>query len=233
MRVAILDDEASVTSLLKDYLIKYSGEANIHIDVTEYNDPEELLSGDLCFDLIILDVEMPKMDGFSVAKTIRELKGNKIVVMFVTNMAQYAIKGYEVEAVDYILKPISYYDFLLKIKKALRFIDKKTDDTIIIQSPASKVVLKYSDIYFIEVKKHYLAFYTKMGEYTIRGSMKEIEQRLKKGNFSRCNNSFLINLQHVKMIKEMEVHIAGRILYMSRARKKAFVNDLSLYWGGI
>lgn len=233
MKVAVLDDEIAVTALLKDYLRKYSNEVGVDFDITVFNKPEELLSGDFGFDLVLLDVEMPEMDGFAVAKKIRELKGSQVTIMFVTNMAQYAIKGYEVEAVDYILKPISYYDFLLKIKKALRFIDKKTDDTIIVQSPTSRVVLKHSDIFYIEVKKHYLLFHTAVGEYTMRGSMKDIETKLSKSNFSRCNNSFLINLKHVKMIKDVEVHVGDDVLYMSRARKKPFVNDLSLYWGGI
>lgn len=233
MKVAILDDEISVTSLLKDYLTKYSKESNVNFDITVFNNPEELIKSELAYDLVLLDVQMPKMDGFAVAKKIRELRGEQIIIMFVTNMAQYAIKGYEVEAVDYILKPISYYDFLLKIKKALRFINKKADDVMVIQSPTSKVVLNLSDILYIEVKKHYLIFHTLSGEYTMRGSMREMKEKLAKNNFSSCSNSFLINLQHVKKVKEMEVHIGNEILYMSRQGKKVFLNDLSLYWGGI
>lgn len=233
MRVAILDDEIAVTSQLKEYLQKYSSEAGAEFEITVFNIPEQLLCDGFNFDLVLLDVEMPEMDGFAVAKRIREMCGERVVIMFVTNMAQYAIKGYEVEAVDYILKPISYYDFFLKLKKALRFISKKTDDTIVVQSHTSKIVLKHSDIYYIEVKKHYLIFYTAHGEYTMRGSMREMKNKLERSSFSSCNSSFLINLQHVKMVRDMEVHIAGRVLYMSRAGKKAFLNDLSLYWGGI
>lgn len=120
MRIAIVDDEEIERNRLQEYLEKYEEENRVVLNVDNFSSGDQLMKNyRLAYDIILFDVDMPGTNGMETAKRIREVDAN-VVMLFVTNIAQYAIDGYEVEAVDYILKPIAYYDFSMKFKRAVR-----------------------------------------------------------------------------------------------------------------
>ena len=124
MRVAVVDDERVMTDQIASYLSRFSQENGIQLDAQLYEDPVAFLeSYEQDMDLVLLDVEMPRMDGITLAKEIRKIDTH-VMLMFITNMAQYALNGYEVEAVDYVIKPIGYQDFAMKMKKVLRYLGR-------------------------------------------------------------------------------------------------------------
>ena len=122
IRVAIVDDFREDAAVLEQYLYQFGGETGQAYLVTRYTSgPEFLQDRSTAFDLVILDIDMPGLNGMETARQLRG-QGDNVVLMFVTNMSQYALEGYEVEAVDYVLKPVSYQDFTLKLRKAQRYI---------------------------------------------------------------------------------------------------------------
>lgn len=233
MKFAIVDDDVQITKKLNQYIEKFELQNNIRIKTVVFFNPVEFIES-YCndYDLIILDIEMPGLNGIETAREIRRLDPN-VLIMFVTNVAQYAIQGYEVEAIDYVLKPVSFPDFAMKIQKALRYIDRNYDQKITLNSQEGIVTLKISDIYYIEVIRHYLVYHTVYGQYTVRGVMKEAENLYGHLYFVRSNQCYLINLKYVTSIQANTVKIGTDELQISRNRKKDFMSAFTRYIGGM
>ena len=183
------------------------------------------------YDIILMDIEMPKMDGISAAEKIRELDKD-VIIIFITNMAQYALKGYQVRARSYILKPVNYYSLALELQEAIATISRKVDDTILLKDDDVLKKISVNDIYYLESQQHYIIVHTKTGNIRIRESMKNMERRLEKSYFQRCNVSYLVNLAHVSSIDRDIVVVGGERIPMSRQKSKSFVSALTDYIGG-
>ena len=121
IRIAIVEDDQSADDQLTACLEKLSLQSKEVFDLSHYPDAQQFLFAfHSQFDLIFMDIEMPNMDGLSAARRMREIDSN-VALVFVTNLARYAINGYEVSALDYILKPLDYDAFYLKMQKVLRY----------------------------------------------------------------------------------------------------------------
>ena len=117
-RIAIVEDEAAVREQLAGYVQRYTRQYGTPFEVTEFADGMEILENYRPqFDIIFLDVEMKHLDGMETARRIRERDGG-VLIVFITNMAQYAIRGYAVGALDYVLKPVPYFAFSQQLRKA-------------------------------------------------------------------------------------------------------------------
>ena len=119
IRIAIVEDEAAVREQLTGYVQRYTRQYGTTFEVTEFSDGVEILDEYRpMYDIVLLDVEMKHLDGMETAQRIRELDKD-VVLIFITNMAQYAIKGYAVGALDYVLKPVPYFAFSQQLQKAV------------------------------------------------------------------------------------------------------------------
>lgn len=233
MKVAIVDDEQNMTDQIEEFLKRFQEESQIRVSAKVFHDAVSFVAEyDNSYDLILFDVEMPGMNGIEAAKAIRS-RDAKVSIMFITNMAQYAIHGYEVEAIDYVLKPIGYQDFAMKMKKAMRYIWRDEERQLLLDTSVGKVTVKVSDIIYIEVIRHYLNFHTTSEVYEVRGVMKEQEEMLQKFHFARCSQSFLVNLAHVKSIRGNVVCVGDVELPVSRNKKNEFINAFTRYVGGM
>ena len=119
MKVAIVDDELKMRQIMTDYVKRFGEEAGIELETVTFESGEQFLKDyKMIYDIIIFDIDMPGINGIDTARKLRETDTN-VTIIFVTNIAQYAINGYEVDAVDYILKPVSYYDFSMKFHRTV------------------------------------------------------------------------------------------------------------------
>lgn len=233
MKFAVIDDDKKTTELLNNYINRFKEENSMNITVSVFYNPYDfLMNYSRDYDLVLMDIEMPGLNGIKTARELRRMD-SLVVLMFITNMAQYAIHGYEVEAVDFVIKPVSYPDFVLKIKKAIRYIERNKDETIMINTQDGLVHLYLSDIYYIEVIRHYLIYHTVSGDYTVRGVMKEVEENLSKHYFVRSNHCYLVNLKYVEAINGNLIRVAGDDLQISRNKKNEFLMEFTRYVGGI
>ena len=232
LNIAIVDDETESLDILKEYLDRFQTEENTKFEIKTFSNAVDFVSSYKCdFDIVFMDIEMPGYDGLSAAKEIRE-KDNHIGIIFVTNMGQLAIRGYEVNAIDFIVKPIGYYNFSLKLKKAFSHIIPQGNDDMILDLSNGKTRVRISDIEYIEVDKHYLIFHINGYEYRVRGTIREIEDRLSDYGFLRCNNCFLVNYRFVTGYLDNTVYVNGCELPISRPRRKDFLTELTRYFGG-
>lgn len=232
IKVAIVDDDAMYVEQLKAYLEQYGKENTQAFDIATFQDGDQIVNHYKSeYDLIFMDVEMKFMDGMAAAEEIRKVD-SKVIIIFITNMPQYAIRGYAVDALDYVLKPVSYFAFSQRLNRAIGRMKNRMTKTITINVKGGTVRIDAEDIYYIESMRHTLVIHTLQGNYETSGTMKDMESNLSSMNFFRGNNGYLINLQHVDGVQDGCAVVNGEQLLLSRARKKEFMERLTEYWGG-
>lgn len=232
MRVAIIDDEQKEREILKKYLKRYAEEFQKEFTVTEFSSGEKVLENyKAIYDAVIFDIDMPGINGMDTARKIREID-KTVVILFITNVAQYAVNGYEVDAVDYIIKPIGYYDFSMKFSKVIRKVAQRQNNFVILETLGGIKKIEVRDIFYVEVLAHYVFYHTKLENYKIRGSMKIHNANLSTYNFVRIHKSYLVNLVHVEEIRMNELTVAGRTLPVGRAYKEQLLHEYMKYVRG-
>lgn len=179
------------------------------------------------YDIIFLDIEMPLLDGMSAAEHIRQ-KDPDVILVFITNLAQYAIRGYGVNALDYVLKPIGYAAFAMKLQKACRILAGRETRYVLLTDEQESRKISVSNIRYIEVANHQLIYHTTEGDFFQFGTLRKLEDELG-DSFARCNHCYLINLAYVDGTREDFVLLGGDTLKISRAKKKQFMQMLSDY----
>ena len=170
---------------------------------------------------------MPQINGIDVGKKIRE-KDISTTIVFTTSLIQYALSGYEVNAFDYLLKPINYSSLALTLQRWLK-LQNNNDNSITIKYKNSFIKLDIISILYIEVIDHKLIIHTKNEDYSLRDSLDNYIDKLKDYNFSLCNRCYLVNLRYVTKIDEGIAYLGKISLVISRAKKKAFIEQLNNY----
>lgn len=233
IRIGVVDDQMESRNLLQSYLARYEHEQGTQFSVEEFTDGSELTAAYRPrFDIIFLDVQMENLDGFATARMIREVDP-AVILIFVTNMAQFAIKGYEVDALSYLLKPVPYFAFSQELKRSLERLDRARDDHIVLSVGGEVTRVNLADVVYIESIKHRLVFHTRDGKLSMIGTLKEMSAQLEGRGFCRSNSYLLVNLRYVEGFNDGESRLTGGIvLPVSRARKKLFLEALTGYFGG-
>ncbi|MCL2486407.1 MAG: LytTR family DNA-binding domain-containing protein, partial [Oscillospiraceae bacterium] len=193
IRIAVVEDERGVRRMLTDYIARFASENGINPHVSEFSDGDEILQDYKAeYDVIFLDIQMKRLDGMEAARRIREIDED-VILIFVTNMANYAIRGYSVDAMDFVVKPVTYFAFSEQLKKAAGYLEKRKTHHVFIHTNDGKVRLNTNRIYYIESFNHRLILHTQSGDYTTGETMNAMEKMLAPHNFYRCNNCYLIN----------------------------------------
>lgn len=232
MRIAVLDDNPSDARRLVDYLEQYQREHGLAFQTDTFYASldflEEYRGG---YDVIFLDIEMPGSDGLEVAQEIRS-KDEGVGILFITNMAQYAIRGYEVNAIDFMVKPVSYYNFARKLEKAIHFARRREGKDLVLSNKEGVFRVSISEILYIEKSGNYAHYHTVRGDFVQRGSIQQVKEKLQKLAFSECTSGCLVNLRHVERIGKDTVELNGQELPLSRRMKKSFTQEYVDYIGG-
>lgn len=231
MRIAVVDDERSERSRLRKLIALFAEQSGRVLEVEEYSSGLDFVSDYYYpFDIIFMDVEMPLMDGLECMKTLRKMNSTAVLI-FVTRLSQYAIQGYEVDAMDFMVKPVSEANLFLKLGKAIAQAERFARKVAVTHNGAVHVI-PLESIYYVEGSNQYVVFHTREAELRVHTTLKKAEEKLGLG-FSRCSNSFILNLSCVDRVSANDVVVKGTVLPLSRSRKKQFLNDLNRYLGGV
>ena len=232
MNCIIVDDDKVSCKLLESYVNKFSSLSL----VGTFNDSisaRNEISKRSDIDIIFLDIEMPELNGFEFIGSI-EFPPNIIIVSSAT---EYALKAFDFNAVDYLLKPVAYARFCKAIDKTLRYYSRKEitssgEQEIFIKKGSSLVKLKLKDIVYVEALENYVTVNTRDEKFTIHFTMKAIENQLPSSLFTRVHRSFIINKSMIQAIKENSLDLALgnsiKSIPVGKSFRDSLLNDINV-----
>ncbi|MDT0557573.1 LytTR family DNA-binding domain-containing protein [Ichthyenterobacterium sp. W332] len=225
MTCIIIDDEPLAVSLLESYVSKIE-------DLTlkgAYNNPLDALKilREEPVDLLFLDIQMPEITGVEFKKIISP----DVKVIFTTAYSEYALESYELNAVDYLLKPITFQRFL----KAVEKVQEKNNtaevetkkDYLFVKTEYRHQKIFFSEILYLKGLSDYVAIQTKDGKVLTLQNMKDFEQSLPKSKFIRVHKSYIISLEHIEFIERNRIVIKGEYIPIGATYKDAFWNNIN------
>ena len=230
MRIAICDDEERYRIELKTILNKLLINADLNIDT--FDDGNILADAFAAspYDLVFLDIEMPAVDGITLAKKIRARSEN-VFIVFLTSHIEYALEGYEVNALRYLTKPVD----IEKLKEVIRYVQEKQGSSrqIIIKEDGEEILIDINDVIYMESMNQNVRIVTAKGEHVIRYNIGDFEEQLKNDGFFRIHRGYLISLSKVKKLSGNDVILdGGETLPVSRSNVKPLKEALYTYVEG-
>ncbi len=207
VKICICDDSSEERAFINVLVREWSRQTGTDVSVSEFPTAEAFLFEyeDLVPDVLLLDIEMPGMNGVELAKRLRE--GNKLIqIVFITGFSDYIAEGYEVAALHYLLKPVSPQKLFSTLDRALE--KQETDGRkIVLETTTETVQLLLCEIRYIEVIKNYITVYAE-GSYTVKRTIKEIERELDE-RFLRVGRSYIVNLHFISRVTRSEIFLRG------------------------
>ena len=202
MRIAICDDEEQYRAQLRALIGKIGGDLDAEIE--SFYDGNDLLSGfdRDPYDIVFLDIEMPEMDGITLAKNLRK-KSEDVLIVFLTGHVEYAIEGYEVNALRYLTKPVQ----VDKLKEVLNFVNTRnaSQRQLIVKEEGDELVINLADIIYFEAQNQNVKIFTVKGDHTVRYNIGDFEEQLKEDGFFRTHRGYLVSLARVKKLVKCDV----------------------------
>lgn len=235
IKVAIVEDDGSYVEVIVGYLKKYEVDSTNKFHIEIFRDGLDIISDYRAeYDIIFLDIQMKHMDGMETAQKIRKIDEG-VIIIFITSSVQFAVQGYLVDAIGYVVKPVSYFAFSQILDKAIKKYSKKISFKYMsIDVEGGQIRFELKQIYYVESQRHHVIMHTEKGEFLTSGPLKKYEERLHNEGFAKCHNSYLLNLEHVMGIVKDNVAMTNQsTLPISRTKKKKFMDDLADYIGGI
>ena len=228
MKIAVCEDEAVQVNLLNNKIKKWANDYDIEVTINNFTTAESFLfewEDYDKYDIIFLDIKLGKISGVELSNIIRE-KNKNVDIVFVTGFFKYALHGYKVGALQYLMKPIKISDLYFCLNKTQERISNKNDKyMMILETPKKYIKLNCNEIHYCIMFSPYIDIHTSSEKITVRKKISELEREIPSKYFIRCHRSYIVNLKYVKSItKDSVVLESGIRIPISRGRYKD-IND--------
>lgn len=231
-RTLIVEDEPEEARRLSDLITRYGDLHHKQFQITRIASAMEMLSDKSRYDLCFLDIDLPGINGMEAAQLLR-VYDEATPIIFVTNLAKYAVKGYEVNALGFIVKPATYGSLSMNLDRALRTIGQNAGRSVMIPTDDGLRVIPFSSIVFVEVTGHRLTYHLEDETLEARGSLGQLESDLANAPVVRVSKSCLANMDKVLLVRNDRLQMSsGDHLHISRTRKREVVDAVTDYLGG-
>ncbi len=233
IRIAVVEDTKEDALILNGYIKRFQTENDELFEVKYFKSGLTFLHDyHADFDIVFMDIDLPGKNGLDISKELRE-RDSKVVLIFLTNLAKYAIKGYSVNAFDFVAKPITYYSFSTMLSRAITKCSYEKANEVTINNAGVLVKIDINSISFIEVDNHQLIYHTDNGDYQEWRSLSSIAEEFEKFGFAKGSSSYLINLRRVSVISGTQVVLNNKqVIYLSRGQKKEFAKKFTEFITG-
>lgn len=234
LRVALVEDSQEEADSLVGHLERYGRARSVRMTVARFSNAMEFMDAGQVFDLVFLDIDLPGINGMELAGLIRAYD-TEVAIIFVTNLAQFAVRGYEVNALDFVLKPVSYFNFAMRMDKVMRLMRRRSDGHVVIETREQTHVVPFDDLVYVAVSNHKLSYRVSgiNGLLESRGSLKAVEARLADGPFVLISSSCLVNMNYVRSYHGTSLLLTnGEELYFSRPKRREATEKIAAYFGG-
>lgn len=234
IRIAAIEDNDRDYNQLKNFLDSYFDSIGETFTIVRFKDSLSFLDDYKAdYKIVFMDIELPDLDGMESAKRLRKLDDQTCLV-FVTNMAQYAVNGYEVNAFDFIVKPLRYSIFITKMKRIMVYVSKMKDVSVCIKGEQGTHKISASQIRYVESLSHQLIYHFDDGSTLVsRDTIKNLTETLTEAaGFFQINRCYLVNLKYVRKVLDDSVIVGDEELVVARPRKKEFLAYVAKYFTG-
>ena len=230
--IAIVEDEDDAAKQLLSYIDRYAATYSQQYHAVRFHSAEDFLADyKAIYAVVFMDIQMAGINGMDAAEQLRRVD-KTVSIIFISNLVQYAQKGYEVDAVSFLVKPVSYFDFSLKFRKALDIYVMNEERSITIKYRGGLARISTDKLMYVEIIAHRLYYHLIDGDLEVTGVLSEVEQELAAYGFVRCNKCYLVNPKFVLGVKGSDVQVGDTTLQISRPRRAAFLAELANWYAG-
>lgn len=221
--IATCDNEIQYCEQVENYITRLGNSLKIDIKCDNYKNGKELLDSNFNqYQIIFLDINIQDENGIHIAEQIRK-SNEKVEIIFLSALIQYAVEGYRVNAYRFFLKPIEYKDFAFQLTELLIRLNNYEKNNLILTKGRQKYTIHIDDIIYIEVIDHNLIYHCIDNNITINGTMRKLESDLQGLFFIRIHNSYIVNMRHVIEVKNKNLLLKnGKELPIARSKKESF-----------
>jgi len=234
LKVLIVDDEFHARKLLSEYVSKLpflelAGTGANVFEAMNILQKEKI-------DILLLDIQMPEITGLEFARSLK----NPPLVIFTTAFSEYAVESYELDVIDYLLKPVAFPRFLQAINKVIerkgntvsdkphiihseQSLEKVEESSIVVKSGYKIYKINYSDLIYIEGQREYVTFHTTKQRITTLASLKDLEEKLSSDHFIRIHKSYIVSIKLIELIDKNILHINDKRLPIGGSYKEALL----------
>ncbi len=231
IKIAICDDEKTMCEYLEQKVSEILKKWNIVFSIVCYTDALKCFQSGLSFDLMFLDIQMPHLNGIALAKKLRK-QSSKCELIFVTILKEYVLYAFEVEAADYIYKPIELHRLEKALKRVIKRLENQYKKCIFVQTKNYCKTIYLEEIYYIEVINRKIYVYTQNGIIEYYGKLQEVQYQLDE-RFIKCHRSYIINIDYLSHYENGMIQMKnGSTVPVSRLRQKELIDTVFQYIKG-
>lgn len=231
LNIVIAENSPDDADLIREHLDRFLAEHGQEGRLAHYTDGEQLaldFAGDA--DLVLLDIDMPCLNGLDTARRLRE-RGIDAPLCFMTNYGSLAPEGYSVDAMGFLVKPVSYRAFVQIMDRAIAMGLRRRPRLTEFKQAKQSIFVDSNEILYVETERKRTAIHTTRGEIACSEPMKAVEERLAGRPFFRIHNAYLVNLAFIRTITSTDAVVGDQSLPVSKHRKRGFLDALARYMG--